>query len=77
MLPDMDGAALASKLKALNKSLRIVMMTGGGQMEFSQQSGFSEIPVVQKPFIVEDLLTLLRSRLPAVKTPGESISASS
>jgi CheY-like chemotaxis protein len=63
MLPDMDGASLATKLKDRLPALKMVMMTGGGEMSFSQQSDFAEVPVVQKPFIVQDLLQLLRSRI--------------
>ena len=64
MLPDMDGVALSVKLKALVPSMKFVLMTGGGQMRFSQASGFAEVPVIQKPFLVDDLLKLLRHRLP-------------
>jgi ATP-dependent Clp protease ATP-binding subunit ClpA/CheY-like chemotaxis protein len=72
MLPDMDGAALSKKLKAMLPNIEIVMMTGGGEMAFSKQGGFSEVPMVQKPFIVEDLIRLLMSRL---STQEESVSA--
>jgi CheY-like chemotaxis protein len=64
MLPDMDGAALALELKTILPALRIILMTGGGEMAFSQHSALADVPVVQKPFVIEDLLKLIRNRLP-------------
>ena len=74
MLPDTDGAALSAKLRVKLPGIKIVLMTGGGQMTFPPQSGLADVPVVQKPFVVEDLLKLLRSRLPPV-VKKESASA--
>ena len=65
MLPDLDGATLITRLKVKLPAIGCVLMTGGGEMAFPQQGSLAGIPVVQKPFIVDDLLTLLRSRLPA------------
>ncbi len=76
MLPDMDGAALSLKLKASLPALEIVLMTGGGQMTFPQNSSLAEVPVVQKPFIVEELLQLLQSRL-RLRAKRESASGGS
>src|SRR5581483_7998593 len=62
MLPDLDGAALSKKLQEMLPSIKLVLMTGGGEMVFSQQSGLAHVPVIQKPFVVDDLLNLLRNQ---------------
>ena len=72
MLPDLDGVTLANKLRALLPSIRLVLMTGGGEMIFSRQSGLAHVPVIQKPFAKDDLLNLLRSQF----QPQEASSAS-
>ncbi len=64
MLPDLDGAALGIKLKAHIPDLKIVLMTGGGAMSFPQTSLLAGVPILQKPFPVEDALQLIKSKLP-------------
>lgn len=72
MLPDLDGVALAKKLQAMIPSLRLVLMTGGGEMAFSQQSGLAHVPVLPKPFTKDDLLNLLKSQFQARETSSAS-----
>jgi CheY-like chemotaxis protein len=64
MLPDLDGAALSMKLKAQIPNLEIVLMTGGGAMAFPPQSALANVPILQKPFLIDDVLQLIRSKLP-------------
>ena len=65
ILPDLDGLKLASRLQTDRPSLKVIIMTGGrlssGDEERCSRDGWS---LIQKPFLVEDLLELVRSRLP-------------
>jgi DNA-binding NtrC family response regulator len=72
MLPDLDGVTLSNKLRALMPDIRLVLMTGGGEMIFSRQSRLAQVPIIQKPFAKDDLLNLLRSQF----QPQEASSAS-
>jgi ATP-dependent Clp protease ATP-binding subunit ClpA/CheY-like chemotaxis protein len=72
MLPDGDGVALSKKLQAMMPSLKLMLMTGGGGMAFSQNSGMAHVPVIQKPFAIDDLLNLLRSRFQAAEPASAS-----
>ncbi len=72
MLPDLDGVTLSNKLRAMMPSVRLVLMTGGGEMIFSRQSGLAHVPVIQKPFAKDDLLKLLRSQFQAQRASSAS-----
>jgi CheY-like chemotaxis protein/MoxR-like ATPase len=64
MLPEMDGLALSKRLRAKNPSLQLILMTGGGEMNVGEESGLgSDVPVLQKPFLIEDLVSLVQSRM--------------
>jgi len=77
MLPDLDGLALTRKLQARHPAVRVILMTGGGEMSFGKESGpGSDIPIVQKPFLVDELLKMIKSRIPS-KTADTAASAAS
>lgn len=76
MLPDLDGVALSIKLKVQNPALEIVLMTGGGTMSFPPDSPLADVPILQKPFLVDDLLQLIKSKLPK-KAVGYTATATS
>jgi CheY-like chemotaxis protein len=65
LLPDLDGLKLSSRLQIGRPSLKVIIMTGGrlssGDEERCSRDGWA---LIQKPFLVEDLLELVRSRLP-------------
>jgi hypothetical protein len=63
---------LSNKLRAMIPGVRLVLMTGGGEMIFSRQSVLAHVPIIQKPFAKDDLLNLLRSQF----QPQEASSAS-
>jgi CheY-like chemotaxis protein len=66
MLPDLDGFALSKRLRASAPQAKIILMTGGGEMSVSDDSGLgTDVPVLQKPFLVDDVLNLIRTRVPA------------
>lgn len=64
MLPDMDGLALCKILRSRNPALQLIMMTGGGEMSLSEESGLgSDVPILQKPFLMGDLIALVQSKM--------------
>jgi DNA-binding response OmpR family regulator len=64
MLPDMDGLALSRQLKAKSPELQLIMMTGGGEMSLNEESGLgSDVPILQKPFLMGDLIALVQSKM--------------
>ena len=75
MLPDMDGLALSKRLKGNTPSLKVILMTGGGEMSARQTSGLGpDVPVLQKPFLMDELLQLVRSLMPAKKNEASAAS---
>lgn len=62
MLPDQDGLALGRQLKARKPKLQLLLMTGG-DLYAGEKSADLGAPVIQKPFLMDDLLALIRSRL--------------
>jgi len=66
MIPDLDGLAVAKKLQQRRPGIKIILMTGGGEMMPGEHTGLGrDVPIVQKPFLVDDLLNLIRSRIGA------------
>ena len=66
MLPDLDGVKLSSLLKAERPMLQAIIMTGA-QLSSEDEDRFARegLPVLQKPFPVEDAVEAVRSRLSA------------
>jgi ATP-dependent Clp protease ATP-binding subunit ClpA/ActR/RegA family two-component response regulator len=73
MLPDVDGIKLSGLLKAEVPSLQVIMMTGE-QLSSDDEERFSRngLPLIQKPFLVEDLLDMIRNRLPTAAAASRS-----
>ena len=75
LLPDLDGLKLSSRLQMELPFLRVIIMTGeklsSGDEERCSRDGWA---LIQKPFLVEDLLELIRGRLPmsAAAAGGQS-----
>jgi ATP-dependent Clp protease ATP-binding subunit ClpA/CheY-like chemotaxis protein len=66
MIPDLDGLAVAKKLQQRRPGIKIILMTGGGEMTLGEHTGLGrDVPIMQKPFLVDDLLNLIRSRIGA------------
>ena len=65
LLPDLDGLKLSSRLQTELPFLQVIIMTGerlsSGDEERCSRDGWA---LIQKPFLVEDLMELVRSRLP-------------
>ena len=64
-MPDLDGLKLGSRLQIELPFLQVIIMTGeklsSGDEERCSRDGWA---LIQKPFLVEDLMELVRSRLP-------------
>jgi CheY-like chemotaxis protein len=69
LLADMDGVKLGAILKAERPSLQVVIMTGA-QLSSEDEDRFARegLPVLQKPFPVEDALEVVRNRLPEARS---------
>jgi CheY-like chemotaxis protein len=65
ILPDQDGFKLSAALQVDRPYLQVIIMTGQGlsssDEDLISRNGWTLIP---KPFLVEDLMVLIRSRLP-------------
>jgi ATP-dependent Clp protease ATP-binding subunit ClpA len=64
MLPDMDGLKLSTILRSERPALQAIIMTGA-QLSSEEEDRFARagLPILQKPFPVEDALEIVRSRL--------------
>ena len=77
MLPDMDGLALSKLLRARSPLLKLIMMTGGGEMSLNEESGLgSDVPILQKPFLMGDLVELVRNKMQVGDESGTTTAAS-
>jgi ATP-dependent Clp protease ATP-binding subunit ClpA/CheY-like chemotaxis protein len=65
LLPDLDGLKLGTRLQMDLPFLQVIIMTGeklsSGDEERCTRDGWA---LIQKPFLVEDLMEMVRSRLP-------------
>ncbi|MGO8791086.1 MAG: AAA family ATPase, partial [Terriglobia bacterium] len=65
MLPDQDGLKVSTRLRRERPSLQVIIMTGGnlsaGDEEVCSREGWA---LIQKPFLTEELMELVRNRLP-------------
>ncbi len=59
LMPGISGDAVAERLRQINPTLPVVLMTGGDGA-FAAGSGF---PVLRKPFVHEQLVETLRGLL--------------
>lgn len=69
ILADMDGVTLSTLLKAERPTLQAVIMTGA-QLSAEDEDRFAKegLPILQKPFPVEDALEVVRNRLAASRS---------
>ena len=65
MLPDQDGLKTSSRLQADRPLLQVIIMTGGTLSAMDEERCSNDgWAMIQKPFLVEDLMELVRVRLP-------------
>jgi CheY-like chemotaxis protein len=60
LMPGISGDAVAERLRQIDPTLPVVLMTGGDE-GFAAGSGF---PVLRKPFVHEELVETLHRLLP-------------
>jgi two-component system OmpR family response regulator len=61
LMPGISGDAVAERLRQIDPTLPVVLMTGGDEA-FAAASGF---PVLRKPFVHEELVETLQRLLPS------------
>jgi CheY-like chemotaxis protein len=73
LLPDLDGASLSKRLREQFPELKIIMMTGSEIVSVEKDMNLpAETPLIQKPFLIQDVLVLMRSRLGPADSPKAS-----
>ncbi len=63
MMPGMNGIELAEKIRGIEPSTRIVLMSGFGPREISRVVGTNPYRIIWKPFKTESLLRMLENAL--------------
>lgn len=73
LLPDLDGLALGKRLKEHLPGLEVILMSGGdlSPAEEEARAGHA-FAFVQKPFLVEDVIALIRRQIPRPQDPETS-----
>jgi CheY-like chemotaxis protein len=70
VLPDLDGVQLSRQLSESSPSSQIIIMTGGEMSSDREEiCRKCNVPIIQKPFLVEDVLGLVRSAIAASLRP--------
>jgi CheY-like chemotaxis protein len=63
VMPGMDGAEVARQIGAIDEDLPIIFSTGHAALRALRASAGDDVKVLEKPFTLEELDTLLRERL--------------
>lgn len=63
VMPGMDGAEVAREIVALDPDLPIVFSTGHAALRALRAAAGEDVPVLNKPFTLDELDDLLRDRL--------------
>lgn len=63
VMPDMDGAEVAREIAALDPDLPIVFSTGHAALRALRAAAGDDVPVLSKPFTLDELDDLVRERL--------------
>lgn len=63
IMPGMDGAEVARGLVAIDPDLPIVFSTGHSALRALRAAAGEDAPVLEKPFTLDELDSLLRERL--------------
>ncbi len=75
MMPQMNGIELASRLKAANPAVRIVLMTGYSLREIQQLAGDgSPYRIIWKPFKAQSLLRMIENALEGGTSESSEVS---
>ncbi len=63
VMPGMDGAEVAREIAALDPDLPVIFSTGHAALRALRAAAGEDVPVLEKPFTLDELDTLLRDRL--------------
>lgn len=63
LMPGMDGAEVAREIGAIDPELPIVFSTGHAALRALRAAAGDDVPVLEKPFTLDELDALLRERL--------------
>jgi CheY-like chemotaxis protein len=63
MMPGMDGAEVAREVAAIDPELPIIFSTGHAALRTLRAAAGEDVRVLEKPFTLDELDTLLRERL--------------
>jgi len=63
VMPGMDGAEVAREIGAIDPDLPIVFSTGHAALRALRSAAGDDIPVLEKPFTLDELDGLVRERL--------------
>jgi len=68
LMPDISGLEVINKATGINPKLKIIAISGGGAIDteqyFSLASKLGAQKVLSKPFVAEDLLSILKELFP-------------
>lgn len=63
MMPGMNGVELANRIRSLNPSIKIVLMSGCGPNEIARVVDSKPYAIIWKPFKTESLLRMIENAL--------------
>ena len=63
VMPGMDGAEVARELAAIDPDLPVIFSTGHAALRALRNAAGEDVPVLHKPFTLDELDELLRERL--------------
>lgn len=63
IMPGMDGAEVAREIAAIDPALPIVFSTGHAALRALRNAAGEDVPVLEKPFTLDELDLLVRDRL--------------
>ena len=63
VMPGMDGAEVAREMAAIDPDLPVIFSTGHAALRALRNAAGEDVPVLHKPFTLDELDELLRERL--------------
>lgn len=63
VMPGMDGAEVAREISALDPDLPVLFSTGHAALRALRAAAGEDVPVLEKPFTLDELDELVRDRL--------------
>ena len=63
VMPGMDGAEVAREIAAIDPDLPVIFSTGHAALRALRSAAGEDVPVLHKPFTLDELDELLRERL--------------